>query len=380
MQKILVCSSHFHPHVGGVERYVEELFSRMAASGAYEVHIITLDNKGPRTEFYRGLRIHRLPYFLSVGDVFRMPSISAWRNFVHEEVIGKDFKIISTQTRFHVLCYLGMRLAKHLRIRHVHTEHGGSFVRHPNLIIQGGAYIFDQAIGRQVLSGADRITGVSRQVIEFIKLWIGRDGTIVHNGIDPQFWNPITAMALPNELSEWIASRRPILFIGRIARAKGWLQLLDAVEGMSESDRKVLCFLVVGDGPESVLLRQKISASPILLKSVLFLGRQRPEAIRDILAVADYVNPSYSGEGLQTTLLEAASMGSPIISTDVSGAIEVVTSSQVGRLIAQQDVMELRQALSQAALIPLRSAGREIVLQDFSWKRIVADYRKVLTS
>ena len=86
------------------------------------------------------------------------------------------------------------------------------------------------------------------------------------------------------------------------------------------------------------------------------------------------VLPSYR-EGLPKSLLEAASCGRPIVTTDVPGCRAVVQDGENGFLVPPQDPTALAQALARLIEAPdLRTrmgfAGRKRVEQSFSEKRV----------
>ena len=80
--------------------------------------------------------------------------------------------------------------------------------------------------------------------------------------------------------------------------------------------------------------------------------------------------PSF-GEGLPTVLLEAASSGRPIVTTDVSGCRDVVSDGANGLVVAPRDPSALADALqrligdSEARRV-MGQAGRELVAAKFS--------------
>ena len=45
MRRVAVFAAHYPPHVGGVERYTESLWSRMAGRG-WQVLVVTADTAG----------------------------------------------------------------------------------------------------------------------------------------------------------------------------------------------------------------------------------------------------------------------------------------------------------------------------------------------
>ena len=97
--------------------------------------------------------------------------------------------------------------------------------------------------------------------------------------------------------------------------------------------------------------------------------------------------PSSYGEGVPTSLLEAAASGRPIVASDIPGCREVVVQGENGLLVPPGNAEALADALAILVLdADLRSkmgnAGRQRVLERFSKDRInaatLAVYHKVL--
>ena len=77
-------------------------------------------------------------------------------------------------------------------------------------------------------------------------------------------------------------------------------------------------------------------------KDILFLGLRND--IVNILSITDVlVNPSYS-EGLPTSILEAASIGVPVVATDVGGTKEIFIN-EMGFLINLDDKKSLSESI-----------------------------------
>jgi glycosyltransferase involved in cell wall biosynthesis len=77
------------------------------------------------------------------------------------------------------------------------------------------------------------------------------------------------------------------------------------------------------------------------------------EDIRPRLAACSvFVLPSYYGEGLPRTLLEAAAMGRPAITTDHPGCREGVVHEQTGLLVPVRDVQGLSAAMKRFIIQP----------------------------
>lgn len=108
----------------------------------------------------------------------------------------------------------------------------------------------------------------------------------------------------------------------------------------------------------------------------------RREDMPQVLQAAHIVClPSYR-EGLPKALLEAASCGKPIVTTDVPGCREVVQHGYNGLLVAARDSEGLAHAMrqlitSESMRERMGKAGRELVLQEFSEEHIVDNVLKI---
>jgi glycosyltransferase involved in cell wall biosynthesis len=118
---------------------------------------------------------------------------------------------------------------------------------------------------------------------------------------------------------------------------------------------------------------------------VLYLGVS--DDVRAMIAVADcVVLPSFYREGTPRTLLEAAAMGRPIITTDAVGCRDVVDDGVNGYLCRPRDAddladkMERMAALSLAERAAMGLRGREKVECEFDEKIVIGKYIDAIAS
>jgi len=126
-----------------------------------------------------------------------------------------------------------------------------------------------------------------------------------------------------------------VLMVARAIWHKGIREFYEAAERFSF--KKDVQFVLVGDIDEG----NPSSASKAFLErgNVLWLGHR--DDILLLTALCDiYVLPSYR-EGVPRTLLEAASMAKPIVTTDTVGCREVVRDTENGFLVPIKDTATL---------------------------------------
>lgn len=87
--------------------------------------------------------------------------------------------------------------------------------------------------------------------------------------------------------------------------------------------------------------------------------------------------PSYR-EGLPKVLLEAASCGRPIVTTDTPGCREVVRNGENGLLVPVRNTVELAGAIQRLIASPelrqkMGARGREIVVSEFAIEKVISE-------
>jgi glycosyltransferase involved in cell wall biosynthesis len=125
--------------------------------------------------------------------------------------------------------------------------------------------------------------------------------------------------------------------IGNFFPTKGHRFLVSAMKE-SLADIPNLKLLFVGDGGDKETLKRQI-AELGLTERVVFAGF-RKDVNAFMKAVDAVLHPSLS-EAFCQVLIETMSVGTPIISTDVGGAREVITDGENGLLIPAEDIQSI---------------------------------------
>jgi glycosyltransferase involved in cell wall biosynthesis len=157
-----------------------------------------------------------------------------------------------------------------------------------------------------VLQVPDRLIAVSEGTAERVRQAIRRPVPIFvgHNGIDARDISDTPA-----------AGRTDLLFVGRLLDHKGVDVLIDAVAELASRDVP-LSLTVIGRGPESAALQQRVSARG-LNGQVTFTGELPTHA--DVIArmkTAQLLVFPTRREGFGLAAVEAMACGTPVITTD----------------------------------------------------------------
>lgn len=134
-----------------------------------------------------------------------------------------------------------------------------------------------------------------------------------------------------------------VTMVSRVMRSKGVLEYIDAAERVRTANPNVR-FLLVGAHDEQSIDRLSNAELDQLSRTITWTGQRRD--IPAVLSISDiFVLPSAYREGIPRALLEAASMGLPIITTDSPGCNEAVENGVNGLLIPVHDPAALGAAV-----------------------------------
>ncbi len=160
-------------------------------------------------------------------------------------------------------------------------------------------------------------------------------------------------------------------FAGRMIGIKGLATLRDAMRILQQTHPWIHLWLCGAPDPANPGswreddLRAWQNAAP----NVTWKGAS---AMREVWPATHLaVQPSWGGEGIPKSLLEAASCGRPIVASDVPGCREVVRPGVNGWLVPPRDATALAAAIARIADDPalcaaMAAASRDIVAGDLS--------------
>ena len=152
----------------------------------------------------------------------------------------------------------------------------------------------------------------------------------VYIGVDENKFNPekYNKQKIWQKYLEKNEKKKMLSYICRISEQKRPLLLLQIIAKLKEK-RQDFKVLVVGDG--NLLNKMKERAKELnIYDDIVFTGSLKDTT--EIYAISDLTINCSLKEGLALTAYESLSMGVPVISSDVGGQIELITSD-VGEII-----------------------------------------------
>jgi glycosyltransferase involved in cell wall biosynthesis len=161
-----------------------------------------------------------------------------------------------------------------------------------------------------------------------------RDVTLVPNAIDLRRFSP-ASLGRDQARSELglPSTARVIAGVGRLNPQKNFSLFLDIAARLAPRFPD-LHFLLAGDGPEEMMLREKAVALG-LSKRVTFSGYVADTRL--VYLAADVLLMPSRYEGLPMTLLEAMAMGLPVVASQLDGIAEVIGDGYEGFLVPSHD-------------------------------------------
>lgn len=278
-------------------------------------------------------------------------------------------------------------------IPHVVTAHSLEPLRPWKAEQLGGGYRVSSWIEQQAFAGASAIIAVSAGMrADILRSYPQLDPAkvvVVHNGIDPQQWQPLPDEVLQRSLGI-DPGRRSVVFVGRITRQKGLPYLLRAAAQLPEDVQLVLC----AGAPDTPELLAEVEAGVRELAArrsgVIWLDRQlsREELRAALTAASVFACPSIY-EPLGIVNLEAMACGAPVVATATGGIPEVVADGVTGLLVpieqradgtgiplhpelfAADLASTLRDVLDDpGGAARMGQAGRQRAIGQFSWAAI----------
>ncbi len=277
----------------------------------------------PQQELRGGVQILRPHFSLlpKVGARFNAGAIvRAVLPLVRRLHAEQPFDLIDAQF-FHPDGYAAVRIAAVLGLP-VSIKARGADIQH---------WGRQRATAGQIRKAGRRATAllsVSKGLIDdMAALGIPREKIGLHRtGLDTDLFRPYDRRLCRDEFG--LPRDRPVLAtVGALIPRKGQRFVIEALVKLPDA-----ILLIAGHGPDEAMLRELTKTTGVA-ERVHFLGPVPHGELPVLLNAADvFVLPS-SSEGLANAWVEALACGTPVVTTPIPGAQELITDSDWGRLV-----------------------------------------------
>lgn len=370
MSRVLLVTNDFPPRRGGIQSYLVELVSRLAATGQHTVVVYAPQWKGADAFDAQtgGYQVVRHPSTLMLP----VPSVDVrMRRLIAEHEIDTVW--------FGAAAPLGL-LAQRARqagaSRVLASTHGHE--------VGWSMLPVARSVLRRIGDDSDVVTFVSRYTRGRFAPAFGPKAALEHlpPGVDTDRFRPDPASRAELRTRLRLGERPTVVCLSRLVPRKGQDMLIRALPAVRQRvDGAAL--VIAGNGPYLDRLRgltERLGVS----EHVTFTGGVPAAELPAYHAMADvFAMPCRTRgagldvEGLGIVFLEASATGVPVIAGRSGGAPETVRHNKTGLVVDGRSVNQIADAVAELLADPDRAAamgaaGRDWVTAQWRWDALAA--------
>jgi glycosyltransferase involved in cell wall biosynthesis len=358
-----IVTPYYAPHIGGVEKHVEELAQGFKRQGIM-VEIITTDASGklPVVETMNGVVVRRFPTFLK-NDVFLIsPSLGSWL-MRH----ARQYSLIHAHSYHTPLAVQAAMACQWYRIPFVVTPHYHGTGHTPLAKLLHKPYT---VLGRWMLRQADSIFCVSgiEETLLNTHFPYSLPTRVIPNGVDADAYQGIQPLDRPEDACI-------ILAAGRLEHYKRTVELVSALPSLPAHYRLV----IIGDGPARETIQQRITELHLEDRVQLLGYVPRTELVRWFCTADVFVSLS-TNEAFGMTVLEGAYGGAVVVASDIPAHREVcqfLPSNQMWLVPLMDSPESIAHIIEKAARVkPRHEPAESYQARIPTWQHITDDVLK----
>jgi glycosyltransferase involved in cell wall biosynthesis len=312
-------------------RHVMFLVSVLKAARTVDI-VFALDPWSVGVPAYLGALFLRKPFIVRIAGDY------AWEQGVQRFGVTEDLNRFSKKTKPYPLM---VRLMKWMQCV---------------IAVQASAVVVPSNYLKKIVSN----WGVSKRQI-----------TVIYNAVPN-----IAVRGRKSVLRSMVKARGPVIMTaGRLTPWKGVDGLIRLMPQLSKKfpDLKLV---IAGSGPEQDAL-ERCAEECGVAEQVVFLGSLEQDVLFSYIKIADVFVLNTSYEGFSHQLLEAMSIGTPVVTTNIGGNPELVVHEKSGLLVSPGDQKALMKAISHVlnskAMRDQLVRGGKKQVQQFTEERLVGE-------
>lgn len=318
---IAIFSGYTLPHLGGVEKYTDNLSKQLIELG-YNVVVVGTDYdfSGNLIDEERDIIYLRLPIHKIFSN--RYPIVKKNKKFKKIMTKLSEYKIdsIIVNTRFYLTSLVGAKFGKRNNIPVYLIEHGSQHLTVDNKILDFFGSIYEHILTHFVKTYVTKYYGVSQGACDWQKHF-----GIISNGV---WYNSINDFSKGINITRNNDKNVNILYAGRVLKQKGIIELVESFIELSKKYDNIF-LTIAGDGNLLNFLKENYKSNRIN-----FLGKVDFNELKKLYANTDiFVYAPVWPEGLPTSILEAGLMGCAVIASPQGGIKEIISDNETGLMI-----------------------------------------------
>jgi phosphatidylinositol N-acetylglucosaminyltransferase subunit A len=363
--RIAFVCDFFYPRLGGVEMHQYQLAQCLIERG-HKVIIIT-HAYGERTGvryLTNGLKVYYCP-ILPFVDQCSFPTLFGFFPLLRKILIRERIEIVHAHQATSYLGQESMIHAKTMGYKVVYTDHS-------LFGFSDAACIHINKVLKFILSDIDHAICVSHTNKENLVLRAKLDPykiSVISNAVD-------TSRFTPDPSARYPFGTINIVVVSRLTFRKGTDLLVGVIPTIAAMFPEVY-FIIGGEGPKRQLL-EEIKEKHHLHNRMELLGSIPHNEVRNVLVRGHiFLNTSLT-EAFCIAIVEAASCGLKIVSTNVGGIPEVLPKHMVN--LADPDPIKIIEALTSAIQQAKSTATQEFheqVKEMYNWRNVAERTEKI---
>ena len=354
---IAIFSGYHLPHLGGIERYTDNLSKQLIKKG-YKVIIISSDYNFDKDYIKEEKNIIyiKIPVFKLFISRYPIPKINNEYKKIIKYLKKLNIDKIIVNTRFHLTSLVGAKFGYKNNIKVYLIEHGSNHLTIDNKILDFFGEIYEHLLTKYIKKYVNYYYGVSKEACN----WQEHFG-IESNGV---WYNSINDFS-KNYIIKKDDKKINIMYAGRILKQKGVIELINCFNKLSKKYKNIYLH-IAGDGNLLDKLKNENSN-----KRIKFYGKLDFDKLCELYAYNDiFVYPPNWPEGLPTSILEAGLMENSVITSLQGGIKEIINDGINGLIVNDKD--ELLYKLEYLILhkdirLKLSKQLKEKILNNFEW-------------
>ncbi|MHB8762744.1 MAG: glycosyltransferase family 4 protein [Deferrisomatales bacterium] len=200
---------------------------------------------------------------------------------------------------------------------------------------------------------------------------------VIPNGVDLERFEPMDRSEARRILGV-DPKQRFFLSVGGLIPRKGFDLLIRAFREVQQRDGiEDACLYIVGEGPARGELQSLIDAEGVG-RHVFLVGEQANDRLKYWYNAADVFCLASSREGWANVIMEALACGTPVVSSMVWGAPEIITSEEVGCLAART-IEAFSESMTEAIRGTWKREGIRSHVSNRSWDRVAGEVAGVFS-